>query len=152
MLTSSKHYLIDKFLGNQRTMAIHIRRGDYITSKSASKFFRNIPIEYYDAALMLLRSGQKVLVFSDDSELSRFYASKVGGIDVRQLNLSLEDEFFLLMSCQDKIIANSTFSWWAAYLAADVGKRVVCPARWYRDHKRNISNPLLLPNFDLIDL
>jgi len=152
MLTSSKHYLIDKFLGNQRSMAIHIRRGDYITSKFAKMLFRSIPIEYYDAAYKTLWSGQKVFVFSDDSELSSYYASKIGGIDVRKLNLSLEDEFCLLMTCDDKIIANSTFSWWAAYLGGRSNKRVVCPKRWYKNNKLNSSNSLLLPFFKVIDI
>lgn len=150
-LPSAKRSLIEKVKNGTPTIGIHIRRGDYITSKSASKVFRNIPIEYYDKALKQLRRSQKVLVFSDDQELAASYAAKVGGVDVRRLNLSLQDEFCLLMACDDYIIANSTFSWWAAYLGHKPGGRVIAPKNWYHEKSRSQSNPLLLPHFELID-
>jgi hypothetical protein len=151
-LLSAKHSLIDQVKSDAPAIGVHIRRGDYVTSKSASKVFRNIAIEYYDAALQQLRCDQQVLVFSDDRELSASYAAKVGGIDVRTLKLSLQEEFCLLMACDDQIIANSTFSWWAAYLGHKAGGRVIAPQNWYCDKTRSQSNPLLLPHFDLIDV
>jgi len=150
-LLSAMRSLIDHVKNGSPTIGVHIRRGDYVTSKSASKVFRNIPIEYYDTALQQLRHDQQVLVFSDDRELSASYAANVGGLDVRQLNLSLKDEFRLLMACDDHIIANSTFSWWAAYLGHKPGGRVIAPQNWYHDKSRSQSNPLLLPHFELID-
>jgi hypothetical protein len=150
-LLSTRRSLIDQLKNGLPTIGVHIRRGDYVTSKSAAKVFRNVPIEYYDAALNQLRRYQKVLVFSDDRELSASYAARVGGIDVRQLNLSLQDEFCWLMACDDHIIANSTFSWWAAYLGHKTGGRVIAPQNWYHDKSRSQSNPLLLPHFELID-
>jgi hypothetical protein len=150
-LISAKSSLIDKVKNGFLYIGVHIRRGDYVTSKSAAKVFRNVPIEYYDAALKQLRRDQKVLVFSDDRELAASYAAKVGGVDVRQLNLSLQDEFCLLMACDDHIIANSTFSWWAVYLGNNPGGCVIAPKNWYHDTFRSQNNPLLLPHFELID-
>ncbi|WP_445778769.1 alpha-1,2-fucosyltransferase [Shewanella sp.] len=150
-LFSARCFLIDQLNNGLPTIGVHIRRGDYVTSKSASKVFRNIPIGYYDIALKQLQRDQQVLVFSDDRELSASYATKVGGIDVRKLKLSLQDEFCLLMACDDHIIANSTFSWWAAYLGHKPGGRVIAPQNWYHDKSRSQSNPLLLPHFELID-
>lgn len=150
-LIAVKGSLIDQVKNGALTIGIHIRRGDYVTSKSASKVFRNIPMEYYDTALQQLRRDQTVLVFSDDRDLSATYATKVGGIDVRQFNLSLEDEFCLLMMCDDHIIANSTFSWWAAFFGHKLGGRVIAPRNWYHDKFRSQGNPLLLPHFELID-
>lgn len=150
-LLSAKHSLIDKVKGSSPTIGIHIRRGDYVTSNSASKVFQNIPLDYYDTALQQLRRDQQLLVFSDDRDLSASYAAKVGGIDVRRLNLSLQDEFCLLMACDDKVIANSTFSWWAGYLGYNAGGRVIAPKHWYHNRTRSQFNPLLLPHFELID-
>ena len=150
-LLSAKSSLFDHVKNGSPTIGVHIRRGDYVSSRSASKVFRNIPLEYYDEALKQLRRDQKVLVFSDDRELSASYAAKVGGIDVRQFNLSLEDEFLLLVSCDDHVIANSTFSWWAAYLGHKLGGRVISPQNWYHDKSRSQTNPLLLPLFEMIN-
>lgn len=151
-LIFEKGSLIDEVKSDSPTIGIHIRRGDYVSSAFASKVFRNIPIDYYDTALNQLRRNQKVLVFSDDRELSASYAAKIGGLDVRQLNLSLEDEFCLLMACDDHVIANSTFSWWAAYLGYNSSGRLIAPQNWYHDKDRSEANPLLLPHFELVDL
>ena len=113
-LLEKHHLLIDQVKNKSSTIGIHIRRGDYITSKSASKIFRNISLKYYNTALSMVSDGSKILVFSDDSELSASFALEVGGFDIRKLSLTLEQEFCLLMSCDHHIIANSTFSWWAA--------------------------------------
>lgn len=150
-LLSAKRSLIDQVTNGLPAIGVHIRRGDYITSKSAAKVFRNIPIGYYDTALQQLRPDRKVLVFSDDRDLSATYAAKISGIDVRQFNISLQDEFCLLMSCDIHIIANSTFSWLSAYLGHKRGGRVIAPKDWYYDMRRSQANPLLLPYFELID-
>lgn len=150
-LLSAKTALVDRVKDGFPTIGVHIRRGDYVTSKSAAKVFRNVPMEYCDAALNKIRRNQKVLVFSDDRDLSAFYAAKTGGIDVRQLNLSLQDEFCLLMACDDHIIANSTFSWWAAYLGHKPGGRVIAPKNWFHNRERSRANPLLLTHIELID-
>jgi hypothetical protein len=150
-IISSNSSLIDQVAKGSNMIGVHIRRGDYVTSKNASKVFRNIPITYYDAALNQLRPYQRVLVFSDDRELSYNYAEKIGATDVRRLNLTLQEEFFLLMACKDHIIANSTFSWWGAYLGHKADGRIIAPKVWYHDNLRNHNNPLLLHNFELID-
>ena len=150
-LFAEKRPLVEQILKNSHTIGVHIRRGDYISSKSASKVFRNVPISYYDKALRRLGNNSKILIFSDDCTISASYAYKVGGIDVRQLNLSLQDEFCLLMCCNDHIIANSTFSWWATYLGHKNDGRVIAPKTWYKKMIQNQNNQLLLPHFELID-
>lgn len=150
-LLSEKSGLINSVKNGRRCTGVHIRRGDYVSSKAASQVFRTIPIEYYHAALNRLPDNNQIIVFSDDRKLSAEFASRVGGVDARQLNLSLEDEFCLLMACDDHIIANSTFSWWAAYLGHRAGVRVISPASWYINQSRSATNPLLLPYFELIE-
>ena len=147
-----KRTLITSIKDGSQTIGIHIRRADYISSESASKLFRKIPISYYIEALRRLSQERKILVFSDDPRVSSSVASEVGGIDVNKLKLALEDEFCLLMSCDDHVIANSTFSWWAAYLGYKSGGRIMSPKNWYHDMSRSQSNPLLLPHFELIDV
>ncbi len=150
-LLNKKSEIINKIKGNQVTTGIHVRRGDYIKSDSASKIFRVIPFEYYEIALSTIGGNQKILIFSDDSDISNQIALKIGGITVHSLNLSLEDEFCLFMSCDNYVIANSTFSWWASYLGFTSAKRVIAPKSWFKRGYDNRNNLLLLSNFELLD-
>ncbi len=68
------------------------------------------------------------------------------------MSLTLEQEFCLLMSSDHHVIANSTFSWWAAYLGTKPGGKVISPQNWYHDQLRSQANPLLLQHFHLIDV
>lgn len=151
-LTSEKIELIHGVKKDKRCTGVHVRRGDYVSSSAASKVFKTISIDYYHQALKNLPEDNQIIVFSDDRELSANFAASVGGVDARQLDLTLEDEFCLLMSCDDYIIANSTFSWWAAYLGYQTGSRVISPSAWYMSNSRNATNPLILPYFQLIEV
>jgi len=133
------------------SIGIHIRRGDYVTSKSAKNVFRTIPIEYYKNALREFGENCQILVFSDDPRISAQFALEVGGIDVPQMNLTLQEEFCLLMSCDNYVIANSTFSWWAAYLGYNEEKKIIAPLKWYHEEERSKENSLLLKSFTTLD-
>jgi hypothetical protein len=111
-----------------------------------------LPDSYYEGAIKRFSSDRLYLIFSDDYEFADKLAKKINGINVNVLNLSLADEFSLLAYCKDYIIANSTFSWWAAYLGYDSTKRVISPLNWYNSSQKNINNSLLMPYFEFIDV
>jgi len=150
-LLESHQVKINLIKAGRPSIGIHIRRGDYVTSSSANRVFRTIPIEYYREALRQFNENSQVLVFSDDPCISAQFAYEFGGIDTRKINLSLQEEFCLLMSCDNYVIANSTFSWWAAYLGYNKVKKIIAPLKWYHDEKRNYENSLLLKNFTILD-
>ena len=132
-------------------VAIHIRRGDFVTSKAASTVFKTIRLEYYRAAIKRFSPDSVFFVFGDDLEMTSAFAKEIGGVDVPSLDLSLKEDFMLMALCDHYIIANSTFSWWAAYLGQSDSKRVISPRQWYVDLRRSKENPLLLPYFELLD-
>jgi hypothetical protein len=132
-------------------VGIHIRRGDFVTSKAASNVFKTIPLEYYRAAVKKFSADTLFLVFGDDPALTSAFAKEINGIDIPSLGLSLREDFMLMALGDHYIIANSTFSWWAAYLGHSDSKRVISPRYWYVDFQRSETNPLLLPYFDLLD-
>ena len=107
-------------------IALHIRRGDFVWN---NKNHPPLSLDYYKSALELFDSDREVIIFSDDTEWCKEqelfandrFAVAEGG-----------DQFYdlcLMSMCDDFIIANSTFSWWGAWLA-NRGK-VVAPKNWF---------------------
>jgi hypothetical protein len=115
------HYIQNKF-PDQNIIALHIRRGDYLTDPN----FYSLDLDYYWNALVSLPM-YSVIVFSDDVK----WVSKVFG--EKRFTISQTHNQFLdlcLMSkCSHHIIANSSFSWWGAWLAKS--KKVIAPKKWF---------------------
>ena len=106
-------------------VAVHVRRGDYKTQDWHPLLGR----EYYDRAIVDLAGydPSKLLFFSDEpDEVLRMYP----GVNVWHTGNTVED-FKMMMSCRHFIIANSTYSWWAAYLGAWPDKKVIAPKNWF---------------------
>lgn len=113
-------------IGSVDKVAIHVRRGDYITTHR--HFYVNLMETSYYQDAMALFPGQKFLVFSDDiewckkQEIFKNCEFSEGNTDVKDLNL--------MASCKGVIMANSSFSWWGAYLSKG---KVVAPLQYYID-------------------
>jgi hypothetical protein len=107
------------------TIAIHIRRGDYVGNQA----HHNLSIKYYLNALEKLDWGNsKLLFFSDDQEFCKWHFSCLPNAYFSPCN---EIEDLCLMSlCDDFIIANSSFSWWGAYLGEKRHSNIIRP----KDH------------------
>jgi hypothetical protein len=111
--------------------SIHVRRGDYI-SRFESTY--EIPsMEYYKEAMYKIPPCHAYLVFSDDLKWCRenFKGGKftfIDGIDYVCLHL--------MSQCKYNICANSSFSWWGAYLNTNPDKVVTFPAKWYKPTSR----------------
>ncbi len=142
---------VNNLRGVGRIVGLHIRRGDYTTSKVTANSPRVIPLEFYREALKKL-SYKHVLVFSDDLNLAESFAKEVGGINISNLNLPLYIEFCIFASCDDYVIANSTFSWWASYFGISNGKRIISPKYWFRNYDEPDKISLLLEHFELLDI
>jgi hypothetical protein len=111
----------------EETIALHVRRTDYL---HLNEFHPVQTLEYYKQALDHIDSkGKKVVIFSDDIEWCRtaFVGTKFVYIEK---NLDIVD-MFLMSYCSHNIIANSSFSWWGAYLNKSSNKKVVAPSNWF---------------------
>lgn len=122
-------------IASDRSTIVHVRRGDYISSPKAQKTFAECKIEYYQRALARIPSDSPLFVFSDDIAWAKNNlkisdaATFVGDGTPRT---SIED--LKLMSLgYHHIIANSTFSWWGAWLAGSEKGMTIAPARWFVD-------------------
>lgn len=128
--------LVAKFK-NQNTIALHIRRGDYVEDKLTQQYHGNCSSNYYLKAIKLLDSKSKdftLVFFSDDidwvkKQFEDLPYSKIF-VDHNTEENSWKD--MLLMSCcSHNVIANSSFSWWAAWLNTNTEKIVVAPKNWF---------------------
>ncbi len=119
---------------NAETCAVHIRRGDYVQLKDC------IDMNYYVQAMGIIRLQKencRFIFFSDDIEWVKKYFSSCENVDFFDHKDDICDleEFFIMSSCRNQIIANSTFSWWAAYLNPYMHKTIIAPEgeKWGMD-------------------
>lgn len=110
-------------------VSIHVRRGDYLTNN-----FHTVLTDtgYYEKAIKLFPS-KSFLIFSDDPEWCKInFTGKEFQIIEGQNEV---DDLNMMAGCEHNIIANSSFSWWAAYLNKNPNKRVISPREvdWYKD-------------------
>lgn len=133
---------------NQESVAVHIRRGDYLylnNTENNQPFFGVLPIDYYNRAMTFLVKNNPSLrfyFFSDDIKWVQenmqitydyeFITNKV-------TSNSIED-FYLMSKCKYHIIANSSFSWWSAWLGNDPNKVVIAPAKWFNSSPADTSD------------
>ena len=126
--------------GVNKPIALHIRRGDFLKN---SGNHHNLDIDYYRRALGKFRRNRKVAIFSDDPQWckeqelfsdDRFLIATGNGSYV---------DLCLMSLCSDFIIANSTFSWWGAWLANK--GRVIAPSRWFGPNNQHLDTKDLYP-------
>ena len=123
-------------------VALHVRRTDYLTN-NANHY--NLGLDYYEEALTHFDSDRQVVVFSDDP-LSWHDESLFG--DDRFLISDSEDnaiDLCLMTFCSDYIIANSSFSWWGAWLSNNRSPKVIAPKKWFGPNNEHKNLKDLLP-------
>lgn len=117
-------------------VSVHFRRGDYVSLPAAARFHGTCSIEYYRTAIDRLtqRLDQTDLfVFSDDPQWVRDNAGLPDGSTIVDCDRSTPAQDIWLMSlCRHHVLANSSFSWWGAWLSLAEGI-TVAPSRWFLD-------------------
>lgn len=135
-------------LDSEETVAVHVRRGDYVTNPTAAAHHGALGKAFYDAALESVRRRRdaQVVWFSDDTDWVRAnLAIPQDQICQPQFSSSAGGEIALMAACRTRIIANSSFGWWAGWLGRqpDNGGHVVAPAAWFTDS--TVSTDDLIP-------
>jgi hypothetical protein len=110
-----------------------VRRGDFLAEHNKNRH-SVCSIEYYQKSLEKFK-GRTVLVFSDDIPWCKsqeiFQNKNTFFIDGEKEIFKGHFDMCLLTMCSDFIIANSTFSWWGAWLSSNKEKKVIAPQKWY---------------------
>lgn len=121
-----------KEMENTNSVSIHIRRGDYL--KYPKRYEGICDLDYYEKAIeyMIKNVDNPVFyVFSNDIEWAKENI-KYNNINYIDLSCYEKDwyDMYLMSNCKNNIIANSSFSWWAAYLNKNKNKIVISPCKW----------------------
>lgn len=108
------------------SVSMHIRRTDYLSSNG---YHPVQPMTYYENALDIIGNYDYLFIFSDDIQWCKENLKFNNCIFME--NFSDIDDLFIMSMCKNNIIANSSFSWWGAWLNRNVDKKVIAPKRWF---------------------
>ena len=123
------------------SIAIHVRRGDYLSHKNV--YGDVCSQDYYRKSIGFFCEKFEdctFVFFSDDMKWVKENFNMEGSIYID--NNSRENSYldmFLMSNCKHNIIANSTFSWWGAFLNQNKNKIVIMPSRWYNNDVNNFN-------------
>jgi len=121
-----------------RIVGVHVRRGDIAFSHEtlrnpAAVGMELLPVSYYETAMKTFQGNVHFLICTDDPTWCQMHVARgISNREVVSTGEALQD-FEIMRACEDNIIANSSFSWWAAWLNETSDKRIVCPSRWFSD-------------------
>jgi len=156
--------ILNEIKNSPNSVAIHFRRGDYLNS--SHKIHGILPVNYYFEALNTIKRNIKnitkpifrIFLFSDDidtikkefygSNLNIEYVSNVFEHDSRGNAITKDtsyEDLYLMSQCEHNIIANSSYSWWGAYLNRNPYKIVISPKQWFADKNMNSKTEDLIP-------
>ena len=127
---------------NNLTISVHVRRRDYITNSRVNKEFGICSMNYYQSALNLMKEKipeATFLVFSDDIAWCQNNFPPDTKIKFTSQSLADTESLVLMSKCHHNIIANSSFSFWCAWLNQNPDKIVIAPEPWF-DHQSYDQN------------
>jgi len=130
-------------------VSLHIRRGDYISSNHTNAYHGTCALSYYENAMMYIRDYTEkphIYIFSDDIKwVKENLQISLPHTFISDTNsLTAPQELKLMSRCKHNIIANSTFSWWGAWLNQNPDKIVIAPKKW--TNKTPDPHPNIIPN------
>ena len=138
--------MLDRITGTERAVCVHVRRGDYVEIADTRERFGVCSLDYYRTAIEYLRArveAPTAFVFSDDPKwtMTNLVLPCETVYVTHNVGRRNHEDLRLMMACRHFVIANSTFSWWGAWLSAAPDKIVVAPRRWSID-MQTIGNPV----------
>ena len=128
---STKNYLTEKYsdIPFDNTCSIHVRRGNYVERQH---FHPLQTVEYYKKSISIIGEKTLFLIFSDDIEWCKINLDFIENKKFISGNLDYQD-LYLMSMCNHNITANSSFSWWGAWLNNNNNKKIVYPSFWFNN-------------------
>ncbi len=146
-----KEELIDRVktfgeeLSSIESLSIHIRRGDYLRLPIILDWHGVLSKEYYATSIDKIVSknpSTQIFYFADDVEWVKkeLVGAYPGTIVSGNIAKTSYEDFYLMQSCRHQIVANSSFSWWAAWLNSNNSKTVIAPLKWFNNAPYNTKD------------
>lgn len=129
---------IANVINSSTAVSLHVRRGDYVSCEKTAAVHGACSLEYYDNAIERIAnlvSAPHFFIFSDDIAWVKKHLHLDYPVTIVGHNSSENgcEDLRLMSFCRHHIIANSSFSWWGAWLNPQPDKIVIAPARWFSD-------------------
>lgn len=148
-LTDNYFLELQEQITKSNSVSIHFRRGDYVTDLKTNKTFGVCSIDYYQKAVEFLSkrvSNLRIFAFSEDIEwVKSNFNTHHPIVFVEKSDENLHSDFRLMSMCKHNIIANSSYSWWAAWLNSNEEKIVVAPQKWYENKRKQYQSADRVP-------
>lgn len=132
---------------------LHVRRTDYLNSP---EYHTNLSLDYYKNALLRI-NPKRLIVLSDDIEwcknhfIERVTLNSIEVIYANELSSDDVGDFIIMTTCNDAIIANSSFSWWGAYLGPhQKSGKIISPSAWFGPKGPRDTQDIYLNGWEII--
>jgi hypothetical protein len=141
---------LDRIMADDQAVSVHVRRGDYVSVAKANATHGTCDPDYYTTAVAEISARgalrPRAYVFSDDPDWARTHLKLGVETVVVGHNGPMQhyEDLRLISACRHHVIANSSFSWWGAWLNPARAKIVIAPKRWFATDK--LVNPDILPS------
>ncbi|MBU3612838.1 alpha-1,2-fucosyltransferase [Polynucleobacter sp. MG-27-Goln-C1] len=134
---SNENKILASRIQEVNSVSIHIRRGDYIHNPSANAVHGICTLDYYSKAISIFLKevdAPQFFIFSDDIDWVRLNLEVPGSPTFIGHNVGKNSfvDMQLMSLCKHNIIANSSFSWWGAWLNPNPHKVVIAPSQWFK--------------------
>jgi hypothetical protein len=139
-----------KDINSVNAVALHVRRGNFVSEPDLLSFHGTCSLEYYQKAVEYMNERVEnpvYFLFSNDITWCKESLNldiNINYVDINSDKTDYED-LRLMMNCKHQIIANSTFSWWGAWLNENPDKIVIAPKQWFADEAMNGQTSDLIP-------
>ena len=145
---TGQNLALDARISETNSVSLHVRRGDYVSNPHAYATHGVCSIHYYEAAIKHVAEripSPNFYIFSDDMQWVRSHLEVRHPCCYVDNNIGADSyiDMQLMSHCKHNIVANSSFSWWGAWLNRNADKLVVAPSRWFAN---NTKTPDLLPS------
>jgi Glycosyl transferase family 11 len=142
---SAESLVLAEKMKQESAVSIHVRRGDYVSIAHNTTLYEVCGEEYYTKAMEHI--GEKIknpvfYVFSDEPNWFKEKITTTAAVIFVEHNTGKKsyEDLWLMSLCQHNIIANSSFSWWGAWLNTNEAKTVIAPAKWFKNKEKNTND------------
>lgn len=140
---SKNKNLLKQIKSDLSSVSVHVRRGDYVSNENAAKFHGLTGLDYYKAVVKEMAKrvkNPKLYIFSDDPEWCKQNLKFTQLTTYISHNTDGSEDMRLMKACKHNIIANSSFSWWGAWLNENPNKIVIAPKQWFSHPESNTKD------------